>query len=412
MLTRIRSLLGFINFCAIVWLCTSPAWAQNSDLEFRKILREKLAFDETDFAALQQGRTVVKLLPVQDKREVAVSGLVGLQVPAEVFLQTSRETMFRKNNPAILEIGGFSSTPTLDDLKGLTFESRDIEDLKKCVVGDCQLKLSAMMIERLHKEVDWEAPDYSNQATQLLKVMLVDYVRDYLARGDAALIEYNDKAKIVRLAEEQSALKASSSYIYDVLAESLQYARGLPKPKLADVENAVVWSKMKLGLKPVIIINHITIYKNQKEAGPQILIASKQIYASHYFDSSLGLTAFVNIPGASPASYLFYENRSRADGLEGLFSKIKRGIVEDRAVDGLKVVLEQSKANLNARVSSRTEPEPAAYQGPSWRRWKVGGVHLLLGLFVITAFVATFVISNCDWRKVINGSAATRREEL
>jgi hypothetical protein len=412
MLTRIRSLLVFINFCAIVWLCTSPAWAQNSDLEFRKILREKLAFDETDFAALQQGGTVVKLLPVQDKREVAVSGLVGLQVPAEVFLQTSRETMFRKNNPAILEIGGFSSTPALDDLKGLTFESRDIEDLKKCVVGDCQLKLSAMMIERLHKEVDWEAQDYSNQATQLLKVMLVDYVRDYLARGDAALIEYNDKAKIVRLAEELSALKASSSYIHDVLDEFLQYARGLPKPKLADVENAVVWSKMKLGLKPVIIINHITIYKNQKEAGPQILIASKQIYASHYFDSSLGLTAFVNIPGASPASYLFYENRSRADGLEGMFSKIKRGIVEDRAVDGLKAVLEQSKANLNARVSSRTESEPAAYQGPSWRRWKVGGVHLLLGLFVITAFVATFVISNCDWRKVINGSAATRREEL
>ena len=167
-------------------------------------------------AALQQGQTVVKLLPVKDKREVAVSGLVNVQVPAEVFLQSFRESMSRKSNPAILEIGSFSSQPTLDDLKGLTIENRDIEDLKKCVVGDCQLKLSATMIERFHKEVDWEAPDYRNQATQLLKVMLLDYVRDYLARGDVALIEYHDKANEVRLAEEQHALIAASGYINKV----------------------------------------------------------------------------------------------------------------------------------------------------------------------------------------------------
>ncbi len=152
MLRCITSLPIFITFCAIVWLCPNAAWAQNSDLEFQKTLREKIAFDQTDFAALRQGESVVKLLPPLDKREVAVSGIVSLQVPAEVFLQTFRESMFRKSNPAILEIGGFSSQPTLDDLKGLTIESSDIEDLKECVVGNCQLKLSAMMIERFRKE--------------------------------------------------------------------------------------------------------------------------------------------------------------------------------------------------------------------------------------------------------------------
>jgi hypothetical protein len=404
MLRRITSLPVFISFCAILWLCTNGARAQNSNLDFHKILREKIAFDETDFAALQQGETVVKLLPAQDKREVAVSGLVSLQVPAEVFLQSFRESMLRKSNPAILEIGSFSSKPTLDDLKDLTIESGDIEDLKKCVVGDCQLKLSATMIERFRKEVNWEAPDYSSQATQLLKGMLLDYVRDYQARGDVALIEYNDKAKIVRLAEEQRALKAASSYIYDVLTNFPQYVTGFPKPNLVDVQNTIVWSKVKFGLKPVIAINHITIYKNEKEAGPQILIATKQIYANHYFDSSLALTAFINIPGASPASYLFYENRSRADALEGMFSKLRRRIVENRAVDSLKGILEQSKVNLNARVLSKTESEPPANGQRSWRRWKIGG-YLLLWLFLVTAFFVLLARSNYSWKSVLNGEA-------
>lgn len=405
MLVRISKLSGFITFCAIVWLFTNVALAQSSDADFHRILRENIAFDEIDFAALQQGETVQKLLPVQDKREVAVSGLVRLQVPAEVFLQSFRENMLRKSSPAILEIGSFSSQPTLDDLKFLTIENRDIEDLRNCVVGDCQLKLSAMMIDRLHKEVDWDAPDYRNQVTQLLKLMLLDYVRDYLMRGDVALIEYNDKAKTIRLAQEHHALKASSSYINDVLTKFPQYLKGFPNPKLAEVESAIIWSKVKFGFKPVIAINHITIYRNENQTGPQILIASKQIYANHYFDSSLALTAFVNIPGASPGSYLLYENRSRTDALEGVFGKIKRSIVEDKAVDGLKAILEQIKVNLNARALSQTESVPLPDTKRSWRRWTVGGIHLFLWLLFIIGLVAMLAVSNYDWKSVVNREA-------
>src|SRR5687767_14507012 len=143
-----RCLLMFIAVFVIVGLDTRTARAQQSAAEFQKILGEKAAVDEVDFAALARGETVVNLLPANDKREVAVCGLVGLRVPAEVFVQSFRESMTRKSNPAILEIGRFSSTPTLNDLQGFTLEYRDIEDLKQCVVGDCRVKLSARMIER------------------------------------------------------------------------------------------------------------------------------------------------------------------------------------------------------------------------------------------------------------------------
>jgi hypothetical protein len=402
--SRIKGLLVFIAFCAIVWLGTNTGLAQSSVAQFQRILREKATFDETEFAAVKQGQTVVKLLPVLDKREVAVCGLVSLQAPAEEFLQSFRENMTRKNNPAVLEIGSFSNLPTLDDLQALTIETRDIEDLKECVVGDCQLKLSAAMIERFRKEVNWQTPDYQLRATQLLKQLLLDYVQDYLARGDSALIEYNDKPKGVRLAEEQRSLMAASGYVNDVHTDLPQYLKGFPRPGLRLVENAIVWSKIKFGLKPVIAINHIMIYKREQGPGLQVLIASKQIYANHYFNSSLALTAFVNIPGASPESYLVYENRSRADGLEGAFSKFKRRIVEKKAVNGLKAILEQSQANLNARELSQTESAPASHREARWKRWKVGGAYLVL-LILITAFVALFVLGNIDWKSDISGGA-------
>jgi hypothetical protein len=404
MLSRINCLLGFIVVCAMIWLGAISALAQDSVAEFHKILREKAAFDETDFAALEQGQTVVKLLPVQDRREVAVSGLVSLQIPAELFLQSFRETITQKNNRAILEIGSFSTTPIVDDLQALTIENRDLEDLKECVVGNCKLKLSTMMIERFHREVDWEAPDFRIQATQLFKLILLDYVRDYLARGDGALIEYSDKPKEVRLGEEQRALMTASGYINNVLSAFPQPLKGLPKSEISLVENAIIWSKIKFGLKPVIAINHIMVYKLARETGPQIIVASKQIYANHYFDSSLALTALVTIPGAA-GSYLIYENRSRADGLGGAFSKIKRSIVEGKAINGLKTILESSKANLNGRSLRETESALLPDEERGWRRWTVGRVHVFLWLFLITAFVALFTLGNYNWKSGISGQA-------
>jgi hypothetical protein len=403
---RLNCLLRSTVFCAIALLTCSPTSGQNSLPEFQKILRERGAFEATDFAALEQGHTVVRLLPVNDKREVAVSGLVGLQVPADIFLQSFVESIAQKNNSAILQIGRLSATPTLEDLHNLTFEDRDLEDLKECVVGACKVKLSALMIERLQKEVDWAAPDYRAQATQLLKLMLLDYVREYLKRGDAALIEYSDKAEPVSLAQEHRALMTASGYLGNVLPELQRHLDGSANSRITVVENALVWSKIKFGLKPVIAINHILVFKRE-QTGPQIIVAEKQIYANHYFDSSLGLTAFVHVPGASPASYLFYENRSRADGLGGIFGKMKRDMIEGKAVDSLKAILETSRTNLTARALGHNESRLPAHKDRGWRGWRIFGIHFFAWLILFTAFVAAFTLANYGWKRRMIGGAPT-----
>ncbi|HLA12662.1 MAG TPA: hypothetical protein VJ023_18905 [Pyrinomonadaceae bacterium] len=384
-------LVMFIAFCFLMWIGSNPTSAQNSVSELSRLLSEKAAFSEEDFAQLQQGHTVVNLIPVQNVREIAVLGLVRLNVSAEEFVESFRETMVRKGDPAILEIGRFSKNPTLDDLRDLTIENRDIDDLKECVAGQCAVKLSSAMIKRFHKEVNWEAEDYRLQVTQLFKQILLEYVTDYLARGEAALIAYEDKQKSISLAKEQRSLMATAIYSPDALSKGSEHLKTSSKSALNQVESVLVWSKMDIGLKPVIAINHITIYKREETSGPQILVASKQLYANHYYDSSVALTAFVNVPGAGP--YLYYENRSRVDGFGGFFGKMKRGIVETKAVDTLQAVLENSKLTLSARNSTQTDSEPVA-SVQNWRRWKIGSAHLIFLFLLITAFTALLVLSN------------------
>ena len=364
----------------LVYLTATTTLSQTSNTEFQKLLREKAAFTEADLAALQTNQPVVRLSPATDKREVAVSGVVNVRAGAEDFLKSYRDGMTRKNNAAILEIGSFGKEPALTDLQSLTIEPGDIEDLKECVVEHCQVKLSATMIERFRDEIDWESPDHPVAATNLFKQMLLDYVRDYRARGDAALIKYNDKRNVISLANEHRALASASGYINGVLRD--------PKSGLQLVEDAIVWSKIKFGLKPVFAINHIRIYRRDRDFGPQVLVESKQIYANHYFNASHALTAFVSVPGASQGGYLVYENRSMADGLEGPFSKIKRGVVEKKAVEGLTAILEHSKRGLEGQDLTAAAAEYSSHQSYGWGRRLFGGIRPLLWLLCISALIA------------------------
>ena len=401
MLTRVRHLPVLIMAYALVCVAASPAAAQTSLGELQKLLQEKSAYQETDFAALQRGETVVHPAPAQDKREVAVSGLVTLRASADEFLRTYRDGLTRKSNTAVMEIGTFGAVPALADIEALTLEATDIEDLKECIVGDCDIKLSAAMIQRFAREVNWQAPDYAQQATQLFKTMLVEYVKDYRSRGDAALIEYHDKQSEVRLADEHQALMRASGYLTDVLPRAAA--------EMQPLEELLVWSKIKFGLKPTIVIEHVKIYKGARELGPQVLSVSKQIYANHYFNSSLALTGFVTVAG--PTSYLVYENRSRADGLEGPFGKFKRGIVQNKAVEGLKSILEHSKLTLEAPMMARESALASANGSDGWGRRLFGGIRPLLWFLIISALIALLALRTYEGKASRTGVKQLKPEQ-
>jgi hypothetical protein len=297
-------------------------------------------------------------------------------------------------------------------LQSLTLESRDIDDLKTCVAGDCKVKLSAGMMQRFQNEIDWTAPNYRSQVTLLFKNILLDYVREYLRQGDAALIEYNDKLTGIRLADETQSLMGALTFGESIPGNLPPDSKQLSESGLSVVENALVWSKIKFGLKPVIAINHIVIYKQEQKTNPQVLVISKQIYANHYFDASLAVTAFGKNPNENSESYLFYENRSRVDGLTGLFGKLKRGVIEDQAVDNLTTILEKSRASLTVRMSGQPETAPATNAERNWRPWTSAVIQAGLLVFLILAFAALLPLGKLDLKGAQPSSAIFKGKRL
>jgi hypothetical protein len=94
----------------------------------------------------------------------------------------------------------------------------------------------------------------------------------------------------------------------------------------------IYWSKERVQRRPVISITHVAIAASADDRAVNYVIASKQIYAMHYYDASLGLTLLVRDSSTpAPATYVVYLNRSRIDLFDGLFGGVARRIVTGRA---------------------------------------------------------------------------------
>ncbi|MCP4396280.1 MAG: hypothetical protein GY801_03075 [bacterium] len=116
------------------------------------------------------------------------------------------------------------------------------------------------------------------------------------------------------------------------------------------MEDFFYWSEEQYGLKPVLNLFHITIYQRKQDDSNDIFITSKQIYASHYFESSLGFTAFVDERGGQDYanSYLMYLNRSRFDQLRGPLKKMIISLAKGRVYNGIEHYFRMVKERLEA----------------------------------------------------------------
>jgi hypothetical protein len=86
-----------------------------------------------------------------------------------------------------------------------------------------------------------------------------------------------------------------------------------------------------------VSVTHVLILKTTIDGRPWAFIASKQIYADHYFVASLGLTVLAqeSADPANPVISVAYFYRSRTDGLQGRFSSVARSIVQRYVRSGM-----------------------------------------------------------------------------
>ena len=130
------------------------------------------------------------------------------------------------------------------------------------------------------------------------------------------MIEYRDKKKPLQIVEEFNGLLKQSPYLDVYMPELREYLENFPHTQLSNVKNEMYWMVEQFGGKakrPTISINHIMFY--QPESG-EMMVASKRIYATHYYETALGVTVIAKDPESpEPGFYLMHIHRSRIDAL-------------------------------------------------------------------------------------------------
>lgn len=338
-------LISFLFLLAVVRI-------SNSEEAPLKVLKQ-LSLNPKEISRLLKGDIIGKKLKISDNRDIALLGAMLLDVPAEATVEAVRDIKKFKEGKEILALGKFDSFDP-EEMKTLTLEDQEVVDLGNCRIHDCDSKLPGGWIERLAREKD------KKKRVQLLRVLLADYAKDYASRGNKAVLNYENRKHAVPAQKEFESVLEDSSYLQALAPDFHQYLKEYPEKKLGGTENFIYWSREKFGFKPVINLTHVSIYTWSQSELSGYLIASRQIFADHYYDASLGLTILIDRPpreGQSAGSYLVYINRSRIDMLGGFLSSLRRAITLPRIRSGL----ESHMKTMKLRVEDKTDkqsPQP------------------------------------------------------
>ena len=320
-----------ILFCVLLLLSNYAFAAEDESDRLHRFLKNDMAFSKKEFKSFREGKTVSKILKTDTKHEVGIFSIARINVPKDFFLRHYEKKGMNLETASAKSWGIVKIPPHIDDLKELTLPKDDIEDLATCKPGDCKVKAPIGAIKKIG-QLDGKAPDFEEKANQLLQQDTVDYVNRYLKDGNRMLVEYSDKKKPVRLAEQFQGLLEASPYLKRFVPELYAYLEEFPNRQLEQAEDIFIWLKEDFGDKdtrPILSINHLVFYRPQGSNGNPI-VALKQLYATHYFESNLGLTVILEDPeGDGNSLYLLNISRARIDLLReipGFFAgKLYRG---------------------------------------------------------------------------------------
>ena len=330
-------------------LGVSAAAGPSGTQEPHEFLRAVGAFTGADLAALASGEAVARVLDT-DRREIAVIGAVRVNAPRDRLFERYRDVTGLGRSEAAVEVGIFGPTPREEDLRGLTFEDYDLETIRDCQPGDCGVRLSANDMVRFQRGVNWRAPDWRDHACSLWRRLLAGYAAGYMTGGNLALAEYRNKSQPLRVDEEFKILFSESQYFRAGAPDFFRYMEDYPAAQLAGAENILFWSKENFGMRPVLTITHQTLYTlpaGRVPPAPSAVIATKQIYATHYFDAALGLSLMFDDGDAG--FYLLSVNRARTRSLSSFLRGFARGQVQKRSHDALQKLLRSTKLTLERR---------------------------------------------------------------
>ena len=345
--TSIVRLVRWISFAALVSLTLATASGETPNApgfppRLEHYLVSVVKLPAAQRAQLLGSAPVTKLLDADGSKEVAIFGAIWVDAPVKRYVDALQDIENFERGGGFRVTKRISEPPTLEDFAQLHLTEEDVEDLRTCRVGDCEVKLSESSLKRFRTEIDWNAPDARLAADTLMRRMALEYVSGYLEGGNERLAVYRDKSRPTFVAREFRGLIDHMPELTTYMPAMRHYLLEYPKVSLPDSTAFLYWQDTVFGLKPTIRISHVTIQEGQEGT----VVASKMLYASHYFWTGLELRALLPDSTRGPGFWLVTISRSRSDGLSGFTGTFVRGRVRSEAQEGTLAALQGTKARL------------------------------------------------------------------
>jgi hypothetical protein len=318
-----------------------------------EFLAKEIGFTAAEIRTVTQGGAVAKLVPSANDREVTVFGAVRIAVPRSFFVQGQLDFQRSLRTATRPALGIFGDPPKVEDVAAFQLGRDDLEDLKSCKPGSCDMKLPATEMTRMGAIVDLSAPDAAARVSAYARTRLVDLVADYRRRGNAAMVVYADRGNVSgEQAFEQ--MLAETTYLYRYTPSFHEHLIEFPRSRLPGASEVIYWAVDEMPrMKPVMRVSHQIVY-SPPELEAAAIVASKMLYANHYFEAGLEILTAIDGEGGSSGSEitLLLLRRYRFDQLPAGLLNIRKRVSES--------VRDQGRADL---VRLKAEHEQARKAG-------------------------------------------------
>jgi hypothetical protein len=279
--------------------------------------------DPATRSRIDGGAAVVDVLPAGD-RNLAVFGAARVRADSDRLVTWTRRIDLLQRGRYMPTIGRFSDPPRLEDLDGLVLDDVDLEDIRRCRPGDCGVKLSADEIEQLQRTIAGSGSEWQPAVQAQFRRVMLERARTYLEDGYERTEAYLDRRAPVLPGPEFLTVAALTRDGTLQEPRLLDYLEAFPRGEQSSAESFLYWSTEALGSgKPIVSITHVAIVRGVDEGYPESLVASKQVFATHYLSASLSLTGITR-PSANGWRYLLYTRHSRVDLFRGAWAGVVR----------------------------------------------------------------------------------------
>ena len=186
---------------AVAILALGTSVAAQSHASAAQLLGQRFGFTTDQLAAVDAGTPVAVVQPASADHEIAVAGAVFVRASAGRLASLLQDVERLETGKGFIRTRKLSNPPQLGDFAGFQLPAEDVEALRGCRPGRCDVKLSQDGFDLLAK-IDWSAPGVGALVNALLCRSSLDYVVAYRKGGDRKLAVYLDSEQPRSVARE------------------------------------------------------------------------------------------------------------------------------------------------------------------------------------------------------------------